>query len=446
MKLGKKNLELFTVVPGNPWTINGEPSPASNPQEAVAEILAVTKRFPARINVHDGEQIIALEMDKQGRTKPASSDPEEIPGEDIQESAPVPTPAPVSVGAVPPPPPADQAEPAAAGEEPAEAQAEPRRKITPLRVAGAAVLILALAAGAALTLPGSDDDPRQDDSAAAAAAPTAIPDAGGWLLPQGQEALAVLGNRIITAQGNTVRVLDADTGEPVGESYDVPDPEQIRFIEGQAASAFDPGAGQVIVLRENSAKAVEGVLNARGTEPVIVQGTDYVDADGTKRPLMATQAVLAATDEDVVLIESPGKAIIGDRSVDLKAPEPETAITQLVSATDSRVVVLWSRGETRLLTTHDVGSGEAVLKEDIAAAEVTVRSGIVWIGADRYLQGDRIEQVCQGFKQVNATIICPAADGWESAADGRRFPELPEAVSKTYSITAGTVTNLRTEK
>ena len=440
MKLGKKNSELFTVVPGNPWTINGEASSARNPQDAVAEILSLAKRFPARINVHDGEQIIALEMDKQGRTRPASSGLEEILGEDTTE--PSSAPAAATVQPVPPTPPAISQ---SAEDLPdlAKTDDEQRRKITPLRVTGAAALLIVLAVGAALTFPGGDDE-TQPEEPAVAATPTATP--GQWTLPGGQDALAVLENRIITAEGSTVRVLEAETGKQVGESYDVPDVEQIRFIEGRTASAFDTGAGQVIVLREDSAKVFDGVLNARGTEPVIVQGSDYFTADGTKHPLKTTQAVLAATDEDVVLIESPGKAVLGERSVDLKAPEPETAITQLISATDSRVVVIWSRGETRLLTTHDVGSGDAVLKEDIGTAEVAVRSGIVWIGTDRYLEGDRIEQVCQGSKQVNATIICPAGDGWESVADGRRFRSLPEALSKTYTVTAGTVTNLRTNK
>lgn len=430
MKLGKKDPELFTVVPGNPWTINGESSTARNPQDAVTEILSLTKRFPARINVHDGDQTIALEMDKQGRTRPISSALEGILGDA--------TPAPAMPAAAPAVPAAVPAEP---DEAPIESDAQKRRKITPLRVAGAA-LILALGTGAAFAFPGSGDAP--EEPAAAAAEPESIP--SGWKLPVGQKALAVLGNRIVTAQESTVRLLDAETGEQAGESYEVPNPEQIRFIEGQTASAFDTGAGQVIVLREGRVSAVEGVLNARGSEPVVVQGGDYFTADGTKHALEASQAVLAAIKGDVVLIESPGKAVMGERSVDLKAPAPEAAITQLISATDSRVVVVWTSGDRRLLATHEVGSGEAVLKEDIGAAEVIVRSGIVWIGADRYLEGDRIEPVCQGAEQVNATILCPVSEGWESVADGSLFPELPEAVSTTFTVTAGTVTDVRTEK
>ena len=434
MKLGKKDPELFTVVPGNPWTINGETSTARNPQDAVTEILSLAKRFPTRINVHDGDQIIALEMDKQGRTRPTSSAPEETLGEatpDTTTAMPTAT-APAAAAAVP----------AETNETPTESDERPRRKITSLRVTGAATLILALGAGAALAFPGSGDEP--EEPAAAAVEPESTH--SGWKLPAGQKALAVLGNRIVTAQESTVRLLDAHTGEQAGESYEVPNPEQVRFIEGQTASAFDTGSGQVIVLHEGSVSAFDGVMNARGSEPVVVQGSDYFTADGTKHALKASQAVLAATEAAVVLIESPGKAVIGDRSVDLKAPAPEAAIIQLISATDSRVIVVWASGDHRLLTTHEVGSGEPVLKEDIGTAEVIVRSGIVWIGSDRYLDGDRIEQVCQGSHQVNATILCRASEGWESVADGSKFPDLPEAISKTFTVTAGTVTNVRTEK
>lgn len=481
MRRAQRDPELFTVTPGapgEPWTINGEPTEASTPQDAIAQVHALATRFPAHLHVHQGEKIRALEMDKRGRTQriPHTEPTQETPDAEDQETAQEePAAAPVVLPAAPAVAPAaiTSTEPAAEPTADPAADTEhhekpglaeelglaedtapterPRRFVTPLRVVGAVTLVAVLGIGGALASQGSDDEPTPIAAAdttadTAAQEPTETETPDGWSLPTGQSVVSIIGDRIITAEGTTVRFLDAETGEETWSLDDVDNSADVRSIDGTTASAMDTGAGQVAVLRDGEVSVLSGALNARGTEPVITNEREYIGPDGTTGSLEDTQAVLAATAEGVVLLESPNKIVTEGTTVELAAPEAEATITQAIRATDDRAVMVWSRGDTRWLTTHELATGDVQLREDIGAAEVTVRSGIVWIGSDQTLTGDEIRPVCDGGEQVTATIICPGPDGWESADGTQQYPEHPDAISPSYTVTAGTVTTQRNNR
>lgn len=434
MKAGKNTPVLFTVIPGEPWTINGSASQVSTPKDAIAEVLSIAKRFPVRIDVHDGEQTISLEMDKNGRTRPI----EAVEDEASTENA---------ISAVVPPMPTQAPLTGATSEQSQEETTGKKRNLKALRVGGIVAAVVVLAAAATIALIGLDKDHKPNDSVDPAANTTAsmsaTATATGWKIPEGQDVIAVLGKNVITAQGTKVRVLEAVSGSQVGMSYEAQKPSQMRSIEGKTASAFEVDSGRVVVLRGGGAEVIEGVLNARGTEPVIVRDADVSTAAGPKVSFSDKQSVLAANSNSVVLFEGPDTVVLGDKRVTLTAPEPGAVIKQLISATDSRVVVVWSSGSTRLLTTHDIESGSPVLHEGIGSDEVTVRAGIVWVGASKYLAGDLIEPVCAGGEQVSTIIICPVSDGWESTDHTLQFQAKPQVVSEFYSVIDGTVMNVR---
>ncbi|MBG6184740.1 hypothetical protein IWX65_002718 [Arthrobacter sp. CAN_A214] len=448
MRRAQRTPELFSIVPGDPWTINGEPTEARTPQDAIDRVFSLATRFPAQLNVHQGEQVIALEMDRRGRTRPIPTAPDATPeAQDQQTAQEEPTALPAAPAApVTPPAVITPVEPTVAPSTPADPAAHteetdrPRRLITPMRLAGAVALVAILGIGGTLTQ-GSGDEQGPD---AAAQEPTETPD--GWTMPEGQDVMGIIGDRIITAESTTVRLLDAETGEEAWSMADVDNTAQARSIDGTTASAMDTGAGQVAVLRDGEVSVVRGALNARGTEPVITNEREYTGPDGTTGSLEDAQAVLAATAEGVVLLESPNKIVTEGTTVELATPEAEATITQAIRATDDRAVMVWSRGDTRWLTTHELTSGDVQLQQDIGAAEVTVRSGIVWIGSDQTLTGDEIRPVCDGGEQVTATIICPGPDGWESADGVQQYPKRPDAISPSYTVTAGTVTAQRKDR
>jgi hypothetical protein len=445
MRRGQKDPELFVIVPGaagEPWTINGEPTDADTPRDAINRVHTLATRFPARVNIHEGEQVIALEVDKRGRTQPIPAEPV-MPIVSVEELIAAPAVvAPVVVPAVPTEPAADTKNPAPAGN-----THRPRRLITPMRAAGAVALVTVLGIGSTIASQESDDEQEPDATVnTAAQEPTEAETPDGWALPEGQDIVSIIGDRIITAEGTTVRFLDAESGEETWSMADVDAAADVRSINGTTASAMDTGAGQVAVLRAGEVSVVSGALNARGTEPVITDGREYTGPDGTPGSLTETQAVLAATAAGVVLFESPNKIVTKGTAVELAAPESDAAITQAIRATDERAVLVWSRGDTRWLVTHELATGAVQLQQEIGAAEVTVRSGIVWIGSDQTLVGDEIRPLCEGGEQVTGTIICPVPDGWESADGTQQYLERPDAISSSYTVTAGTVTTRRNDR
>lgn len=254
--------------------------------------------------------------------------------------------------------------------------------------------------------------------------------------------MGIIGDRIITAKGTTVRLPDAETGDEDWSMADADNTAQVRSIDGTTASARDIEAGHVAVLRDGEVSVVRGALNARGTEPVITDKWEYAGPDGTTESLKHTQAVLAAMPKGLVLLQSSNKIVTEETTVELASPEVDAVITQAIRATDDRAIMVWSRGDPRWLTTHELSSGGVQLQEDIDAAEATVRLGIVWISWNQTLSGDEIHPVCQGGEQVTATIICPGLMARNPPMAPRSIPNVP---TPFYRATPSTQASSRPE-
>lgn len=412
--------EVFTITPGDPWRINGEVTDARSPQDALRQILEDAEHFPVRVQVHTHKRVFALDMDERGRTTPVpDEDPEpvvaasednteqdEAPREDVQESA-------------------------------------RSRKLPVWQVAVPALGLLLVGIGAAWALSGGGEQP----AASTPSGPeTSASPVSGWRIPETQQPVAVLDKYVVTLEKNDLRIFDAASGARLGKDYRVEDPAKVRYLEGSSASAVDTGTGQVIRLAGSDPQVIAGVLNARGTEPVIVREREYIRADGSKHSLRENQGVLAGTAKQVVLAENPNKIFMGKKSVELKAPQTGATLSQWIGATDSHVVTVWSKGAESWLTGHKTSTGAPTFSEKIGGSKISVRSGVIWVGQNRYLQGDQIKQMCSGGEQINSTIMCPGADGWESSDHRQKFPDAPTAASTSYAVIDGTVTTLRKDQ
>lgn len=436
--IGKKTPTRFTITPGDPWLINGAATEATSPHEALREIYAAAKRFPITVEVEQGEDpSFFLEMDSSGRTAP------------IQDTATAQT------EAAEPSTPAAENEPA--HEEPtrahelldessgSEAVASSRR-LTPLAL-GLFVLavLVAGAVAAAMLFFGGEDAPVAAESAVPSdSASASTPQ--GWKIPDGQRALTVFQDQVVTLEGSTLRILNAETGEQLGDPKQVKDPENVRYLGGTTAGAVDTGRGEVIVLQGNQAKVYSGSLNARGPEPVVVAAETYRTSTGAEHAIGKGQAVLAGTAEETVLAQGPNKITIGKRTTALKAPVPDAKITQWVGASNGRSIVEWGKGAKRWLVSHDNASGAVKMQKDITGNKVSVRSGKIWVGTDQYLQENQVQKLCAGGQQVDSSILCPEGDHWITADHKRTFSHRPEAVSPNHAVIDGMVTREKEEK
>lgn len=436
--IGKKTPTRFTITPGDPWLINGSATDATTPQEALREVYAQAKRFPITVEVEQEEEpSFLLEMDSTGRTAPVQDTPTTETKTD-QSSDPAPETEPTEAE----PSRADDLLEATGGSE----AAGHSRRLSP-QVLGlfALVVLLAGVAAAVMLFSGGEDDPVTAESAAPSEASSASTPQG-WKIPDGQRPLTAFQDHVVTLDGSTLRILNAETGDQLGEPQQVKDPEKVRYLGGSTAGAVDTGTGQVILVHGNQAKAYSGSLNARGTEPVVVSSKTYRTSDGTEHAIGKGQAVLAGTSGDAVLAQGPDKIAIGKRTTTLKAPVSGAKITQWVGANKERSVVEWSQGSKRWLVSHDNTSGAVKMQKETTGKKVSVRSGVIWVGTDQYLQENQLQKLCNGGEQVDSSIICPEGDHWITPDHKREFSQRPEAISPTHSIVDGMVTQEKEEK
>ncbi|MCP3425181.1 hypothetical protein NBM05_03850 [Rothia sp. AR01] len=411
--------DQVTIVPGDPWTINDRPSTAVTPEEALAEVYAAAESFPITITVLNGDAVITLEMTADGSTHDVDPDLEPDPDPELEEAVDI-TELMDSEEAAE----EQDREPAPAAVTPAVASRKRNKKwmlipaIGFVALAGLGTAAYAFAQG-------------QDQGEEPAAEPTS------WTLEEGQRPLGFAGEVLVTLADNQLRIYHADTGEQAGDPRTVEDPEEVRFMEGQNASAIDDGSGEVtFIASDGSTRTAEGTLNARGTEPVAVTSNEYTTADGQSDSIPKDQAVLAATTEGVVFAQAPNQTSVQDQDVSLHSPEKGARITEWVQATEDQAVVIWTKDDTDFLTTHDPETGQSIDQQKVNANDVTIQHGVVWDGLDRYLQDRKLTELCTDGEQITGQVMCPTGQGWKSADGQLTAAEKPLAISETYLVTS----------
>ena len=482
--------QTWVITPGDPWTINGTPTEATQPREALLEIFQTAKKFPATIVVQTPQGDRHLLMDDHGRTTPIAApapEPEQpersldqMPGDTPAEKAaalhalrrgrqpkvgaspvtPVSDPASEEPEHQNVPKESDSAEPSplqapktddqdhTAATEPTPADdmkqapsakaSKGRLKTKPVWIVIPAAALLLIGAGGTV-LAGQNHQSKDEDQAQAEPVETSSSEAD-WALEGNQKPVAILGDRVITLEDKTIRVLEAATGQQIGQSHTTDAPDKVRTFNGDSASAVDDGAGTVLLIDGNKITEKQGTLNARGTSPVVVKDLTWTTADGQTGQTEKDQAVLDATTQGVVQAAAPNKITVDGKTTALKAPEDGAKISQWVRATETNAVMVWSKDGSDWLTIHDASTGEVQSKHKIQNSQVTLRNGIVWAGENQYLEGTELKDLCQGGEQITGVIMCPTSSGWESADHKIRASAKPEAVSTTHLIINGRVT------
>lgn len=417
-----KSQQRFTIIQGDPWTINGENSPARTPVEALEQVHEMATDFPVTIDVQAGETSFALRMDQRGRTAPIEE--ESISDEDSDDAA-------------------ELVPSLEEGDEEDIEQPSSRGKIKTKRIA-LPVLALLLIGASAFGFQKVTTS-AQDTSAKSPADSSKGEEDTSWDIQSSEQPLSVINSVIVTVDNDHIRLRQGNSGKQIGE-YTTDDPKSIRTIAGKNAAGIDTGSGQVLMIKHDKVTEVDGTMNARGSEPVAVKDDTYTTAESKTGKADKNQAVFAATSKGAVLAQQPNKITVGKEGpVELEAPTQGAKISQWVQVTETQAIVAWAKDDKTWLTVHSNTDGTIESKDEITE-KPKVTNGIVWIGSDQYLGPDGLTRLCDGGEQIGSEVMCPDGNHWASADQKITSDSKPTAISDQYTITDKHVTKTESRR
>ena len=417
--------EHFTVTT-NPWTLNGEPMAASTPAEALEEIHASAKRFPVLITIDDDQDPIHLLMDKRGRTKeadPALTDSEEPQDLDPQDAH--------SLEAQETEESEDNSALQTLGdmmsseEESDETQEDTnknrskrRRMLLGLGVGITALFMVGLSAFAILPSTDKANEAKTKQ---------------GWKIDGDPDNTVAIGNYVVTITGNDAEVYAAKDGQHITGPIKV---DGARFIDGDSSAGFDTGTGKAVVLHDGTAETYTGTLNARGAEPLVIDGKTFTTANGDKHDVEKGTSVLgASTIATTTQIKAPATVITGDDKADLARPKDGAKLSGLIQATKDQVVLTWKKDNTNWITINDSRTGELMDSRTVKPDQVKFKDQIVWVDDKSYVSQGKFKSVCPSGTQTNGQIVCPSDSHWTIPDLGASVDQKPISVSKHTVVT-----------
>ena len=309
-----------------------------------------------------------------------------------------------------------------------------RRSKWGLALAIALVLVLA----AALLIPlftggaNSPETPGED----ARASPSA--DAGDvlWTIPEGANLLGSTGDLVATYQGGKLSLREGQTGaEQKLGPFGVPS-QPVRVL-GPELIAVQFNDDKVLVVGSyDSRSTVEGVIQGRGTRPVIVSKDQrkYLtlkEADSDIKELKAVPAgesVLGALPQGVVFASADSVRVGEAKPIKMAAPTEGAKVSAWVAVTNETVVAEW--GSTVVI--HDIKTG-AILDQAATEGERTTFDQGVVINGGETVSGKTFVNLCDGYAVVSGQVWCPSPSGtWTSGS--ARLPEKPAAAGSSWWI------------
>jgi hypothetical protein len=303
-----------------------------------------------------------------------------------------------------------------------------------------AVALLVLIVGAALLVPlfngPAAGTSHAKDGATASAAPSATPGSVQWTIPDGKKLVGSTNDLIVTYQGGKLSLRDALTGtEQKFGPFDVQG-EPVRAV-GPDLIAVQLGNDKVLVVGSyNSRNIVDGVIQGRGTRPVIVSKDQrkYLslsDADnGIKvlAPVPSGETVLGAIPQGVVFATTDSVRVGDTKPVKMTAPTTDAKVTAWIAVTNETVTAVW--GNTVVI--HDLRTGAILDQTPESDQKTTFDQGVV-VSNGKTVSGKTFVNLCDGYAVISGQVWCPSPSGdWTSGS--ARLPEKPTAVGSSWWI------------
>lgn len=362
MPLFKRAPREFAVIVGSPWTINGQPTTATDPQAALQEIYDAAEFFPVAITVTGPGVRYVLEMDEYMNTAPVEQ--REGPPEDASEAA-------VAV-------PANAPEPTGNRDEEDPPHVHPSHRVgrliasrKPLAIGLAIVVALAIVVSLVILVARGGAEAHDDwqtvlpDPSTAPAPLDAGAEAPLWTLEPGEvDSAGWYGAGVLTAdtESEQLTLLAHETGEQIA-AYETADgiDAVMEFAHNGTAALGLRFTDRFVALTADGATQEweiqpDAEVNVYGSTP-LVTGTEEAP---TYYALLLGEA---APVELVTNPDLPVRAVDGGWILQPELGSPRVAMNPVHRGeeTDPHTVTLTAPTESAVFVQHlDVGRGHAL--------------------------------------------------------------------------------------
>ncbi|MGX5718030.1 hypothetical protein [Arthrobacter sp. MAHUQ-56] len=257
-----------------------------------------------------------------------------------------------------------------------------------------------------------------------------------WTIPGGANLVGSTGDLVASYQAGKLSLREGQTGaEQKLGPFEVPGkPARVLGPELIAVQFNDDKV--LVVGSYDSRSTVEGVIQGRGTRPVIVSKDQrkYLtlkEADsGIKelRAVPAGESVLGAVPQGVVFASADSVRVGEAKAVKMTAPAAGARVSAWVAVTNETVVAEW--GNTVVI--HDIRTGAVLDQAPIGGERTTFDQGVV-INGGKTVSGKAFVNLCNGYAVVSGQVWCPSPSGtWTSGS--ARLPEKPAAAGTSWWI------------
>lgn len=290
-----------------------------------------------------------------------------------------------------------------------------------------ALLIPLLAGGA------SNPETRDEDVSASPAA-----EAGDvlWTIPEGANLVGSTGDLVASYQAGKLSLREGQTGaEQKLGPFEVPG-KPVRVLGPELVAVQFSDDKVLVVGSYDSRSTVEGVIQGRGTRPVIVSKDQrkYLtlkEADSDVKELRvvpAGESVLGALPQGVVFASADSVRVGEAKAVKMTAPTEGAKVSAWVAVTNETVVAEW--GNTVVI--HDIKTGAVLDQAPTEGERTTFDQGVVINGGET-VSGKAFVNLCNGYAVVSGQVWCPSPSGtWTSGS--ARLPEKPAAAGSSWWI------------
>lgn len=400
------------------WTLNDGTHLAdttASPRHIIATVHAHTvtagATFPVRLNIHPaGKQPIALKLNHNMTTSLITDETTQAPTKDTDTTTEIHT----------------------EGQPQNTEPKEPKKRL-PLYLAAATLAGIALAA----TLTAFALNHETNTSNAAAPNSTPAEETVLYTVPADEQILALTGTTLYTAEGRTLKATDITTGNSHNTQTTI-DPAKTRTLTTGNITAIDGGEGTVLLIDSTQEPStLTGTLNARGTAPIIIDGTHYTTAT-TEGTTPENASILAATDTNVLIVKAPATIEYTNdgRRIAIQGPTDTAHITAWIAGNDTRAISTWQDGEQHwLVLTDTTGNGTNLLTHQIPTSDyVKFTKGNITLGDNQALIDDQLQPICPTGKWIGTERWCSTPEGTWTYQNTTLTTE-PQATTNTHIIT-----------